>query len=155
MSGPGRLAIGTHILTPSHHLHCFSGYACLSVDRSCAGCQTTRATHTTVMPSNLFERISEFLESRRPWYKLPRVLAMPRLIEIRNELREKNLHDTEEPPLQRQAVPPDLDPKLREERTIDGTHNDLNYPQMGSCGRRFGRNVPLEHVYPDTPHLLH
>jgi hypothetical protein len=107
------------------------------------------------MPSNLFGRISEFLESRRPWYKLPRVLAMPRLIEIRNELREKNLHDTEEPPLQRQAVPPDLDPKLREERTIDGTHNDLNYPQMGSCGRRFGRNVPLEHVYPDTPHLLH
>ena len=25
---------------------------------------------------------------------------------------------------------------------------------MGSCGRRFGRNVPLEHVFPDTAHLL-
>jgi hypothetical protein len=106
------------------------------------------------MPSNLFGRISEFLETRRPWYKLPRVLAMPRLIEIRNDLREKNLHDTEEPPLQRQVVPSDLDPKLREERTVDGTHNDLNYPQMGSCGRRFGRNVPLEHVFPDTANLL-
>ncbi len=106
------------------------------------------------MPSNLFGRISEFLEHRRPWYKLPRILATPRLIEIRNDLREKNLHDTEEPPLARQDIPPDLDPKLREERTVDGTYNDLNFPQMGSCGRRFGRNVPLEHVFPDTANLL-
>jgi heme peroxidase len=106
------------------------------------------------MPSNLIERISRFLETRRPWYRLPRVLAMPRLIEIRNELREKNLHDTEEPPFDRQQIPPDLDPKVRAERTIDGTYNDLNYPQMGSCGRRFGRNVPLDHVFPDTANLL-
>jgi hypothetical protein len=106
------------------------------------------------MASNLFGRISEFLETRRPWYKLPRVLSMPRLIEIRNELREKNLHDTEEPPMPRQEIPGDLDPKLRAERTVDGTYNDLNYPLMGSCGRRFGRNMPLEHVFPDTANLL-
>jgi hypothetical protein len=106
------------------------------------------------MPSDLFGRISSFLGASRPWYRLPRVLAMPRLIEIRNELREKNLHDTEEPPLHREEIPPDLDPKLRSARTVDGTYNDLNYPQMGSCGRRFGRNVPLEHVFPDTANIL-
>ena len=25
---------------------------------------------------------------------------------------------------------------------------------MGSCGRRFGRNVPLEHTFPDTANLM-
>src|SRR6185503_26166 len=47
-----------------------------------------------------------------------------------------------------------LDPTLRNERTIDGTYNDLQFPSMGSCGRRFGRNVPLEHTFPDTANLL-
>jgi hypothetical protein len=102
----------------------------------------------------LLGRIGTFLQNRRPWYKLPDVLAMPRLVEIRNELRAKNLHDTEEPALEKKPVPPDLDPALRNERTIEGTHNDLQYPAMGSAGRRFGRNVPLEHVFPDTANLL-
>src|ERR671913_245136 len=97
---------------------------------------------------NLLDRLTDLL-NRRPWYELPRVLAMGRLIDIRNELREKNLHDTEEPPLQRQD-PPSTDPAVREGRTIDGTFNDLHYPTMGAAGRRFGRNFPLEHVVPDT-----
>ena len=42
---------------------------------------------------------------------------MVKLVEIRDELREKNLHDTEEPPLERKEVPADLDPALREART--------------------------------------
>ena len=105
------------------------------------------------MADNTLARIGGFLH-RRPWYKLPKLLAMPRLVEIRNELRQKNLHDTEEPPLEQKPIPSDLDPKLREERTIDGTYNDLRFPAMGSCGRRFGRNVPLEHVFPDTANLL-
>jgi hypothetical protein len=79
---------------------------------------------------------------------------MPRLVEIRNELRAKNLHDTEEPAFVKQEIKPDLDPALREGRTIDGSYNDLNYPQMGCAGRRFGRNVPLEHTFPDTPNLM-
>jgi hypothetical protein len=102
----------------------------------------------------LLGRIGTFLQNRRPWYKLPDLLAMPRLVEIRNELRAKNLHDTEEPALEKKPVPPDLDPALRNERTIEGTHNDLQYPAMGSAGRRFGRNVPLEHVHPDSANLL-
>ena len=91
-------------------------------------------------------------KTRRPWYQQPDIVAMPQLIEIRNELRAKNLHDTEEPPLE--AATPSTDPKHKNERTIDGTHNDLRYPKMGSAGRRFGRNFPLSEVYPDQATLL-
>jgi Animal haem peroxidase len=105
------------------------------------------------MPENLFDKLGSFL-NRRPWYELPRLLSMTRLVEIRDELRQKNLHDTEEPPLERKEIPHDLDPKLRGERTVDGSYNDLQHPTMGSCGRRFGRNVPLEHTIPDTANLL-
>jgi len=90
----------------------------------------------------------------RPWFKLPQLLAIPRLIEIRNELRAKNLHDTEEPPLTTQPVPPDLDPRLTDERTVDGTYDDLTCPAMGAAGRRFGRNVSLVHAFPDTANLM-
>jgi hypothetical protein len=106
------------------------------------------------MAENLLGRIGDFLHGRRPWYELPKLLAMPRLIEIRNQLRRENLHDTDEPPQVRQDVPRDLDPVLREGRTVDGSYNDLNFPSMGSCNRRFGRNVPLEHTFPDTPNLM-
>ena len=37
---------------------------------------------------------------------------------------------------------------------INGTYNDLDDPLMGSLGSRFGRNVPLEHTYPDDPKRL-
>ena len=41
--------------------------------------------------------------SKTPWYRLPKLLAMPQLVEIRNQLRRENLHDTEEPPLEKRA----------------------------------------------------
>ena len=105
------------------------------------------------MPVDLTSLIGNLLKNR-PWYKLPRLLAMGRLIEMRNDLREKNLHDTEEPPLERREIPADFDPVLRESRTPDGTNNDLRVPRMGAAGRRFGRNFPLSEVAPDTPNLL-
>ena len=105
------------------------------------------------MADNLLGRIGDLLQ-RRQWYELPRLLAMPRLIEMRNTLREKNLHDTQEPPFVKEEIPPDLDPRLRDERTVEGTHNDLHYPKMGSVGARFGRNFPLENVFPVTADLL-
>jgi heme peroxidase len=105
------------------------------------------------MSDDLLGKLGDLL-NRRPWYQLPRLLAMGRLLEIRNELRQKNLHDTEEPPFAKQEIPANLDVALRESRTTDGTSNDLRYPQMGAVGRRFGRNVPLEHAKPDTANLL-
>ena len=62
------------------------------------------------MPDDLFTRISKRLKER-PWYEKPRLFAMVDLFEIRNELRAKNLHDTEEPPLQAQD-PSTVDPAL-------------------------------------------
>ena len=105
------------------------------------------------MSNHLTDRLGELFKNR-PWYKLPRLLAMFKLIEIRDELRAKNLHDTEEPPLEQKAIPPDLDPALREARTTDGSFNDLHVPKMGAAGCRFGRNVALEHTFPDAPNLL-
>ena len=105
------------------------------------------------MADDLNRKVQKLL-TNRPWYKLPRLLAMGRLVEIRDELRKQNLHDTEEPPLPEQEVPANLDPALREGRTADGTFNDLRCPSMGAAGRRFGRNVALEHAHPDAPNLL-
>jgi hypothetical protein len=77
---------------------------------------------------------------------------MGRLIEVRNELRAKNLHDTEEPPLE--PAPAGGGTADRDARSVDGSANDLRFPRMGAVGARFGRNVPLDRVFPDTPNLL-
>ncbi|MGH8570789.1 MAG: peroxidase family protein, partial [Gammaproteobacteria bacterium] len=101
------------------------------------------------MLGKLFDR----LLGARPWYRLPRLLAALRLIKIRNDLRKLNLHDTEEPPFEK-LDPAAADPKHGQERTLDGTYNDLAYPRMGSAGTRFGRNFALEDTRPETATLL-
>jgi hypothetical protein len=88
----------------------------------------------------------------KEWFELPTPAAMARLVEIRNELRKKNLHDTEEPPHPQQEGP--VAEELKAARTTDGTYNDLKCPMMGSTGSRFGRNVPLTEAFPDTANLL-
>ena len=86
------------------------------------------------------------------WYDLPRPVAGIRLYRIRDELREKNLHDTEEPPLESSTAP--AGGEAYNVRTSDGTYNDLKCPRMGSAGMRFGRNVPLSQAFPDIANLL-
>src|SRR5688572_212099 len=86
------------------------------------------------------------------WFDLPRAIAGVRLFQIRDELREHNLIDTEEPPLQRSSTP--ASGEAYNYRTSDGTFNDLKCPRMGSAGMRFGRNVPLNEAFPDTRNLL-
>ena len=103
---------------------------------------------------NLFDRLRERWYRRRPWYDIPTLFSVRRLIEVRNQLRRENLHDTEEPPWERKDIPANLDPKLRNQRSIDGTYNDLHYPRMGSAGARLGRNVPLQYTIPDRVNLL-
>jgi hypothetical protein len=105
------------------------------------------------MTDRLIDRITGLLR-KKPWYEMPRLLSMVRLGQIRTELREKNLHDTEEPTLKRAETGATLDPAIRDSRSTDGTNNDLMYPAMGSVGRRFGRNVPLQSTVPDTANLL-
>jgi hypothetical protein len=86
------------------------------------------------------------------WYDLPRAAAGIKLFQLRDELRKKNLHDTEEPPLESASAPARGD--AYHVRTSDGTYNDLKCPRMGSAGMRFGRNVPLNEAFPDTANLL-
>ena len=86
------------------------------------------------------------------WFDLPRAVAGIRLYQNREELREKNLHDTEEPPLESSTTPPAG--QAYNVRTSDGTYNDLTCPRMGSAGMRFGRNVPLSEAFPDIENLL-
>ena len=86
------------------------------------------------------------------WFDLPRAAQGVQLYRLREELREKNLHDTEEPPLEHSATPANAEG--RNARTSDGTYNDLTCPRMGSAGMRFGRNVPLSEAFPDTANLL-
>jgi Animal haem peroxidase len=86
------------------------------------------------------------------WYNLPRPASGIKLVRIRDELRDKNLHDTEEPPLESSTAPPTGD--AHNVRTSDGTYNDVTCPRMGSAGMRFGRNVPLNEAFPDTANLM-
>jgi len=88
----------------------------------------------------------------KEWFELPRPVAAGRLVEVRNVLRAKNLHDTEDPPHpESTAVVP---PEAKATRTSDGTYNDLKCPMMGSTGARFGRNIPLSEAFPDTANLM-
>ena len=88
----------------------------------------------------------------KQWYELPRPAAMKNLVELRDELRAKNLFDTEEPKLAEQ--PGTATEEQKAGRTTDGSFNDLKCPMMGATGRRFGRNVPLTETFPDTANLL-
>jgi hypothetical protein len=88
----------------------------------------------------------------REWFELPPAIGGPKLYEARNELREKNLHDTEEPPHAKAQTSAPADAVTG--RTADGSNNDLSCPFMGKAGTRFGRNTPLADTFPDTANLM-
>jgi hypothetical protein len=90
--------------------------------------------------------------SDREWYELPQLAGARRLVEIRDQLRKENLHDTEDPPHGDGPSPPPVEALIG--RTSDGTCNDLKCPMMGSTGTRFGRNVPLSEAVPDVANLM-
>ena len=88
----------------------------------------------------------------REWFDLPPTIGGPKLFEARDELRKKNLYDTEEPPLAKaEGAPP---PEAVTGRMSDGSNNDLSCPFMGKAGTRFGRNAPLADTFPDTANLM-
>ena len=104
--------------------------------------------------SKLVSDSAEKVDRSFGWARLPTIAAIPVLIGLRDRLRAKNLYDTGRGPLDK---PPFEDPDASRHlgaRMINGTYNDLDDPLMGSLGSRFGRNVPLEHTYPDDPRRL-
>ena len=80
------------------------------------------------------------------WYDLPRAAAGIRLYQIRDELREKNLHDTEEPPLESSTAPPAGE--AYNVRTSDGTYNDLKCPAHGQRRHALRAQRALERGVP-------
>jgi Animal haem peroxidase len=91
--------------------------------------------------------LSDWLDRRRGWDRLPRPLGLLTLIGLRNRLRQRNLFDTELPAASRELIETAADPTCRSRRSLDGTLNDLASPRMGSIGTRFGRNVPSDETF--------
>ena len=101
------------------------------------------------LPWRLYDGAAEAIDRKVGWDRLPTPLGLAVLVGLRNILRKENLHDTSgQPAVDTPPVGPP-DPRNRSRRTIDGTYNDLEQPSMGMAGSRFGRNVPIEHTFPD------
>ena len=102
-----------------------------------------------------FLAVTDALDRRFGWDRLPQPLGVVTLIGLRSRLRERNLHDTGLPAPTAEMMERTRDERLVSARTLDGTFNDLENPRMGSIGARFGRNVALEHTFPEAePDLL-
>jgi len=99
--------------------------------------------------SKLLSSTAAMLDRRIGWDRLPRPLGVVTLVGLRMRLREKNLYDTG-------AGGALAGPNRgrNDRRLPDGSYNDPEAPAMGMVGARFGRNVPLEHTYPEPPELL-
>ncbi len=91
----------------------------------------------------LINRLREKIYKGRPWYERPRLSAVNTLIQIRKDLREQNLHDTEDVP-----CPADSLPYLRMPRSgwpHDG--RDLQRSQVppnGCGGHALRTQLPTE-----------
>lgn len=94
--------------------------------------------------------------AQKPWHKLMTFLALLKLTGFRDALRKNNLHDTSQFPDKGKLPQPAASPDGRHlvARTDDGSYNDLEHPEMGMAGTRFGRNVPVKEVFPDTNNLM-
>jgi hypothetical protein len=92
---------------------------------------------------------------KRPWHELPVPLALLKLIKFRDQLRQDNLHDTAQLANPEKLPKPVPDPtgKHLTARSADGSFNDLDHPEMGMAGTRFGRNVPLADTKVDEAKL--
>ena len=87
------------------------------------------------------------------WYDLPRAAAGISLYNLREKLRQKNLHDTEEPPLETSATPPAGD--AHNVRTVDGTIQRPEVPahgQLPACGS--GATCRSSETFPDIANLM-
>ena len=94
-------------------------------------------------------RVTQSVDQRRGWDSLPIKPGLVVLTGIRNVLRRENLYDTDKAPSVGGRPLSPFDPRYTTRRTNDGSYNDLANPAMGRAYHRFGRNVPLEHTWPE------
>jgi hypothetical protein len=94
-----------------------------------------------------FQLVFALVNLRWQWHQLrPSLLGVANAMALRVQLRRRNLYDTDPPT---SADVPECDPRWRTARHPEGRFNALRDPEMGSAGRRFGRNVPLEDAWPE------
>lgn len=99
----------------------------------------------------LFTGLTERLDHRIGWDRLPVPIALGVLIGVRTRLRQRNLVDTRGLPSVGAPTPPPPESSQRTRRMPDGSWNALDDPAMGMAGTRFGRNIPLADIAPSTP----
>jgi hypothetical protein len=106
------------------------------------------------LPWRLYNGASQLIDQKVGWFRLPLPLGLASLIGVRNILRQRNLHDTTSLPAtdERPLLP--WDPSYLTARSPDGSYNDLENPEMGRAGSRFGRNVPLETADREPPERI-
>lgn len=97
----------------------------------------------------VYNRVAQILDQKIGWDRLPTPLGLAVLVGVRNILRQQNLHDTTQLPSAESTPLPPWQASFRAARTADGSYNDLDRPEMGRAGSRFGRNVPIESTYPE------
>ena len=97
---------------------------------------------------------SESIDRRFGWQSLPALAGAVMLLGLRTRLRQQNLYDTGLLPVKEPAPVPSEDPRLQRARSADGKYNDMDFPNMGSVGTRFGRNVPLGRTLVDLDSVL-
>jgi hypothetical protein len=98
-----------------------------------------------------YDGISQAIDYRIGWPRLPKFLGLLVLIGLRNILRQRNLYDTSSLPSQDPVQPGPPPSAALRGRTADGSYNDLTEPAMGMAGTRFGRNIPLSAAYQESP----
>jgi hypothetical protein len=103
----------------------------------------------------VYDAAARAIDHKVGWDKLPLPGGLAVLIGVRNILRQKNLHDPSTVvPIVGGPVAPPRTPGHLVGRSVDGSHNDLDYPEMGMARARFGRNIPLDSVLPVTHEQL-
>lgn len=94
-------------------------------------------------------------KKEKRWFNRWLPIALLRLVQFRRNLRRNNLHDTSTLSNPILISPPrQPDNKDIRWRTADGSFNDLQHPEMGMAGTRFGRNIPLCDARRDEERLL-
>lgn len=103
----------------------------------------------TPFSQRLLLSFARSLDRSKPWHQRGKILGAVSLLATRVRLRSWNLWDTNQLPETRPpAAAGSPTERQRRARSTDGRYNDLQDPNMGMMGARFGRNMPFQRVIP-------